>query len=91
MLASRVRGVLLAVSALADASYLPERVLLFLHYTNRSCLAYVEQYRRGYEIVALGFPLIRISGFSLMSRWLLRGGSEMEELLVPGAQPESSN
>ncbi len=85
-MASRALGVLLAVWALSDASSLPERVLMLLHYTHGNRPAYAEQYWLGYEIAALGFLLIRITGFSLMSRWLLKGGSEMGELLLPNAE-----
>ena len=86
ILASRVLGVLLAVWALSDASYLPERVLMLLHYTRGNRPAYAEHYWLGYEIAALGSLLIRITGFSLMSGWLLKGGSEIEELLLPNPQ-----
>jgi hypothetical protein len=44
---------------------------------------------RHYYLLILGFLLTRIVGYSLMARWLYKGGPEIEELLLP-AEPEVS-
>lgn len=45
------------------------------------------QYLRRYYLIALGFLITRIGGFSLMALWLLQCGPEVEELLLP-TEPE---
>jgi hypothetical protein len=38
----------------------------------------------------MAFLVTRVVGYSLMARWLYKGGPEIEELLLPGA-PESTS
>jgi len=78
VLAARVLGVLMAMWALSEVSYLPERVLELLHYSSGN-----SPYLRSYETVHVGFLVVRIVGFAFMSRWLLKGGPDIEETLLP--------
>jgi len=89
-LASRTLAVLLTVWALTDVSYLPGNLHSFLNYLNRESPSSpgVEYMRHSY-LISLGFLITRIVGYSLMARWLYRGGAEIEELLLPSA-PEGS-
>jgi hypothetical protein len=82
VLASRMLALLLAVWALSEASYLPERLHSFLRYMNQEPGSSTAlQYWRHYYLIVLGFLVTRIVGFSLMARWLYKGGPEVEELL----------
>ncbi|HEY6371802.1 MAG TPA: hypothetical protein VIX37_14575 [Candidatus Sulfotelmatobacter sp.] len=90
-LASRTLATLLTVWALADVSYLPERVHSFLHYFNHEPASSTAiEYGRHYYLIQLGFLVARIVAFSLMARWLYKGGPEIEELLLPKAYEENS-
>jgi hypothetical protein len=86
-LASRTLAVLLTVWALADLSYLPGRLHSFLHYGTPSSTA-ATQYLRHYYLIEVGFLVTRVIGYSLMARWLFKGGLEIEELLLP--EPEEN-
>jgi hypothetical protein len=87
MLASRTLATLLTVWALAEVSYLPEYLHSFLHYLNHAPPSSTAiEYGRHYYLFRLGFLVTRIVGFSLMARWLYKGGPEIEELLLP--EPE---
>jgi hypothetical protein len=89
MLASRTLAVLLTVWALNDVSYLPESLHSFLHYLNHeSTASTATEYWRHYYLIRLGFLVTRIVGYSLMARWLYKGGPEIEELLLP--EPEEN-
>jgi ABC-type anion transport system duplicated permease subunit len=90
VLASRTLAVLLMVTALADVSYLPGSVHAFLHYTSVELSSpSATQYYRHANLIALSFLVTRIIGFSLLSRWLFKGGSEVVELLLPTALQKS--
>jgi hypothetical protein len=67
LLASRTLAVLLTVSALADVSYVPERLHSFLHYLNYESSSAATEYMRHYYLIALGFLVTRIIGFALMA------------------------
>ena len=90
VLGSRALAVLFVVSALVEASYLPERLYSFLHYIDQDPgPATFMEYRRHYYLISLGFLAVRVIGFSLMAKWLYRGGPEIEELLSSPAPQES--
>lgn len=84
VLASRTLAVLLMVWALTDVSYLPGSVHTFVHYANveLSSSSATQYYRRS-DLISLSFLVVRIIGFSLLSRWLFKGGPEVAELLLP--------
>jgi hypothetical protein len=84
VLASRTLAVLLTVWSLTEVSHLPGTVHSFLNYLNREPASSpgVEYMRHSY-LIALGFLITRIVGYSLMAMWLYRGGPEIEELLLP--------
>jgi hypothetical protein len=42
------------------------------------------------HLISLGFLITRIVGFSLMARWLFKGGSEVEELLLPSESKQEA-
>jgi|HubBroStandDraft_1064217.scaffolds.fasta_scaffold00004_102 hypothetical protein len=91
VLASRALAVLFVVWALGEASYLPERLHSFLHYMDEGPgpASFID-YRRHYYLIALGFLAVRAVGYSLMARWLYKGGPEVEELLSGAAPQETS-
>ena len=90
LLASRTLALLLTVWALSDVSYLPERLHSFLRYANQELAGSALQYWRHYYLIALGFLIVRIVGFSLMARWLYKCGPEVEELLLPAEREENA-
>jgi hypothetical protein len=91
VLASRTLALLLAVWGLAEASYLPECLHSFLRYINQEPGSSTGiQYLRHYYLIRLGFLVTRIVGFSLMARWLYKGGPEVEELLLYPAPQENA-
>jgi hypothetical protein len=91
VLASRALALLFAVWALGEASNLPDRLHSFLHYINQEPGSSTAlQYLRHYYLISLGFLVTRIVGFSLISRWLYKGGPEVEDLLSPPAPPENA-
>jgi len=91
ILASRTLAVLLTVSALADVSYLPERLHSLLRYLNHEPgTATAIEYWRHYYLIQLGFLITRIVGFSLMARWLYKGGPDIEELLLPETEERTA-
>jgi len=86
LLASRTLAILLTVWALTDVSYLPGNVYTFLHYSNVELTSpSATIYYRHSNLISLSFLVTRIIGFSLMARWLYKGGPEIEELLLPGS------
>lgn len=91
MLASRTLAVLLTVWALSDISYLPERVNSFLHDLHRAPASSSSiGYWRHYSLIGRGFLVTRIVGYSLMARWLYKGGPEVEEPFLPAAAQENA-
>ena len=89
VLASRTLATLLIVWALTEVSHLPGALQSYLHYLNHEPSSSGVEYMRHYYLLILGFLLTRIVGYSLMARWLYKGGPEIEELLLP-AEPEVS-
>jgi len=94
VLASRTLALLLIVWALAEIASLPAYVQLFLHYSGRqpdsaSNSNYWEFWRHHY-LIYLGFTITKVVGFSLLARWLLKGGPEVAELLLPGIPEDSA-
>jgi hypothetical protein len=91
VLASRTLAVLLTVSALTDVSYLPEHLHSFLHYLNHEGASSTAlEYQRHYYLIRLGFLITRIIGYSLMARWLYKGGPEIEELFRPKPEQDTA-
>jgi hypothetical protein len=91
VLASRTLALLLTVWALGEASGLPESLHSFLRYINQEPGSSTGiQYLRHYYLIRLGFLVTRIVGFSLMARWLYKGGPEVEELLLYPAPQENA-
>jgi hypothetical protein len=91
VLASRTLAVLLTVWALTDASYLPERLHSFLHYLNHEpASSGAIEYGRHYYLIELGFLVTRMVGYSLMARWLFKGGPEIEDLLMPALEENAA-
>ena len=91
VLASRALAVLFVVSALVEASYLPERLYSFLHYIDQGPgPAALMEYRRHYYLIRAGFLVTRMVGYFLIARWLYKGGPEVEELLF-GAPPQETS
>ena len=93
-LASRVLAFLFMILTLWELSYLPEFVQSFLHYadypaTPSTNTQYLE-YWRHHLLIELGFLVVRIIGFALVSLWFFKGGSDVEELLLPIASGENT-
>lgn len=85
-LASRTLAVLLMVWALTDVSHLPASVYAFLHYSHvELSSATATQYYRHENLISLSFLVVRVIGYSMLSRWLFKGGTEIFELLLPTA------
>ena len=85
LLASRTLALLLTVWALVEASYLPANMHSFLRYVNQEPGASTAiQFWRHYDLISLSFNVTRMIGFSLLAKWLFKGGPEVEELLSPG-------
>ena len=90
LLASRALALLLTVWALSDVSSMPEQVHSFLHYLRQEPTSSPGvDYLRHYYLIRLCFLVTRIVGFSLMARWLFKGGPEVEELFLP-SQPDEN-
>src|SRR5260370_6936178 len=84
VLASRALALLFAVWALGEVSYLPERLHSFLHYVNQEPGSSTAiQYLRPYYLITLGFLLTSILGFSLLARWICKGGPQLKALFSP--------
>jgi hypothetical protein len=94
LLASRTLAVLLTVWALAEFGNLPGYLQSLLYYLNHevptaSNAGYL-QYMRHHYLIDLSFALTKAIGFSLLARWLFKGGPEVFELLLPTTVPEIS-
>lgn len=90
VLGSRLLAVLLSVWALTEVSYLPSAIYTSLHNYEGSSLSSL-QYGRHHYLLSLGFLVVGIVGFSLMSMWLFRCGPDIEDLLLPASLPDDSN
>ncbi|HUO16379.1 MAG TPA: hypothetical protein VMX38_15440 [Verrucomicrobiae bacterium] len=89
ILASRTLAVLLLVWAFTELSHLPGTVYTFMHYSSvELSSASATRYYRHSDLIALGFLVARVIGFSLLSRWLYQGGPEVCELLLPSDTQE---
>lgn len=88
-LASRTLAALLVVWALTETSHLPATVYAFRHYASveLSSPTATEYYRHA-NLISLCFLIVRIVGFSLMARWLHKGGPDITELLLPTTRDE---
>ena len=88
-LAGRTLATLLIVWALTEVSYFPGTLHSLLTCVNneRASSPGVE-YLLHSHLISLGFLVTRIVGYSLMARWLYKGGPEIEELLLP--EPEEN-
>jgi hypothetical protein len=85
VLGSRLLALLLTVWALSELLNLPNSVYSLLHYADQvSVLSPAIQYWQHHYIMALGFLIARIVGFSLTAMWLYKCGPEVEEFLLPG-------
>ncbi len=92
VLASRALALLMAVWALSDASSLPGSALSFLHYSSEEpWSSAAAQYWRHLHLVSLCFLVTRIVGFSFLSRWLYKGGSDVERLFLPSELEERAD
>ena len=90
-LARLTLAVLLPVGALVEASYLPAILHSFLRYSNQEPGGSTTiQYWRHYYLISLCVVVTRMVGFALLSRWLFRGGLEVEDLLLPHAASETT-
>jgi hypothetical protein len=70
---------------------LPGRLYSFLHFLNHEpASSSAIEYGRHYYLSELGFLVTRIVGYSLMARWLLKGGPEIGDLLMPGPEQNSA-
>jgi hypothetical protein len=84
ILASRTLALLMMVWALSEVCSLPGAVYAFNHYADvQLSSASATQYYRHSHLISLSFMIARILGFSLLSRWLFKGGPEVFELLLP--------
>jgi len=91
VVASRALALLFGVWALSEASYLPESLHSFLRYINHEPgSSPAIQYWRHYYLIRLGFLVTRVVGFSLVARWLYKGGPEVEQLLSESSSQEQS-
>jgi hypothetical protein len=80
-LASRTLAVLLTVWALVELTYLPGQLNSLLHYVGNAPEPSTSiQYWHHYYLLGLSFLVTRIVSFSLMARWLFRGGPEVMQL-----------
>jgi hypothetical protein len=88
VIASRALAVLFTGSVLAEITYLPEMLHEYLHYAHPLAVQTDHMdHLRHYYLLRLGFLITRIVGFSLLARWLYRGGPPIEELMFPQPQP----
>lgn len=87
VLASRSLAMFVTIWALTEVSYLPGALHSFLRYSNRIAdSSATKQYWHHYHLIALGFLVTRIVGYSLTARWLFKAGPEVEELLLPAVE-----
>lgn len=89
VIASRALAILMSVWALVDVSYLPEYVQSYVHYmyyetTTSTDLRYL-QYMQHIHLISLAFLVTRLIGYSLLARWLFKGGPDIAELLLPSS------
>lgn len=88
-IASRALAMLMTVWALTEVSHLPSTLYSYLRYTNEQSLSSANLYWRHQYLIQLGFLITRIIGYSLTAVWLFKGGSEVEELLLPEPEEQS--
>ena len=88
-LASRALAMLMTVWALTEVSHLPSTLYSYLRYTNEQSMASANLYWRHQYLIQLGFLITRIIGYSLTAVWLFKGGSEVQELLLPATEEHS--
>jgi hypothetical protein len=84
LLASRVIAVYLTVWLFTELAYLPERLFSFIHYViHEPIAAGGSHYLRQYYLVGLATVVTRIIGLAVLARWLYKGGTGVEALLLP--------
>ena len=91
VIASRALAVLMTIWALSDLCSLPAYIHSFQHYMSRDTAPFptIEYYQRQ-NLLSLSFLVTKIIGFSLVARWLYKGGPEVEELLFPSTPEKPS-
>ncbi len=91
VLASRMLGILLLVSALEGLTYIPGGIYTVLHYSQVELSSpSTTQYYRHTNLIHLSFLVVRIVGYSLLARWLFNGGPEVMEWLLPSSANDTS-
>ena len=91
-LGARLLALLLTIWALSDLLNVPSEVYSLLRYSGQlSVLSARNEYWRHYDVLLLGFTIVRFVGFSLTARWLYRGGPEVAEFLLPMESTASHN
>jgi hypothetical protein len=88
VMASRALSMVLTLWALAGVSVLPETVYAFLRYGNQQATSAYLEYWHHEHLIVLGFLITPIVGYSLMARWLYKGGPDVEQLFLPSAPEE---
>ena len=84
ILASRSLALLLMVAALIELSYLPGSINSFRHYVSVELASpSATQYYRQANLISLSFLVVRTIGYSMLARWLFKGGPEVVNLLLP--------
>ena len=94
VLASRTLAVLFTVWALAEICNLPSYVQSYLHYLNHLSVMSPDSdyslYWRHHYLIDISFVLTKVVGFSLVARWLYKGGPDVADLLLPTSMQETS-
>ena len=90
VIVSRALAIFMSVWALAEVSYLPEHVQSYIHYmyyetTPSTNLRYL-QYMQHIYLTSLAFLVTRLIGYSLLARWLFKGGPDIAELFLPSSR-----
>ena len=92
LLASRALALLFTVWALTAITSLPGEVFSFIHHSkNGPIVSSADQYWSHYYLIGLSFLVVRIVGYSLLARWLYKGGPEVEESLWPSSAEENAS
>jgi len=83
LLVSRAFALFLISWALADVTYLPERLFTLFHHLNQRSVLATRDYWSTYDLLLTGSVVVRILALFLAAAVFWRGGPRVQTLLSP--------
>ena len=88
-IASRAFALYLFCWMLDNVTYLPGRILAFIHHANQRSVLFTSDYFYASDVLTLSFTLVRIIGLGMAAYCLWRCGPRIQTFFAPPVEPKS--